>query len=158
MMNTRSLVALLVSVGLCLLAGASAGWITATSVESWYTQIRKPAWTPPSALFAPVWTTLYVMMGVSAWIVWRSDDASRRTALALFGLQLLLNAAWSFIFFGLRSPGWAVIEIALLWLILLVTIVSFVRISRPAAWLLVPYLLWVSFAAALNYSVWSLNS
>jgi tryptophan-rich sensory protein len=159
-MNTRlrSAAALIVSMGTCLLVGVSGSLVTATSVREWYPHIQKPSWTPPSAVFGPVWTVLFLLMGVSAWLIWReSVGSSRLTALLIFVTQLVLNGTWSVLFFGLRSPGWAVLEIVLLWSSIVATMIAFVRISRLAAGLLLPYLLWVSYAAALNGAIWSLN-
>jgi benzodiazapine receptor len=141
-----------------LAAGAVGGLATASSVDSWYDTIAKPDWTPPDWLFGPVWTTLYVLMGVAAWRVWRrSRPGGGRGALGLFGLQLALNAVWSFLFFGLRAPGPAFVELIALWVCIAATAVAFWRWDRLAAGLLAPYLLWVSFAGALNLSIWLLN-
>jgi tryptophan-rich sensory protein len=159
-MNTRlrSATALIVSTGTCLLVGVSGSLVTATSVREWYPYIQKPSWTPPSAVFGPVWTMLYLLMGVSAWLIWRNTEGSaRRPALLIFVTQLVLNGTWSFLFFGLRSPGWAALEIVLLWSSIVATMLAFARISRLAASLLLPYLLWVSYAAALNTAIWNLN-
>jgi tryptophan-rich sensory protein len=159
-MNTRirSLVALIVSTTTCLLVGVSGSLVTMSSLREWYPFIQKPSWTPPDALFGPVWSALYLMMGVSVWLVW-SDSASggRRKELGVFVLQLTLNALWSFLFFGLRNPGLAAFEIVLLWVAIVATMVVFARRNRLAAWLLLPYLLWVSFATALNVTIWRLN-
>lgn len=158
MLRRRPLIALIVSTGICLLVGLSGAIVTATSVREWYPHIEKPSWTPPGAVFGPVWTVLYLLMGVSAWLIWRhAAEIQRRRALWIFAIQLALNSIWSFVFFGLRNPGWAALEIVLLWSAIVATLVAFARISRVAAGLLVPYLLWVSFAAALNLSIWSLN-
>ena len=135
-------------------AGLIGSVFTASSISSWYQYLAKPELNPPSWVFGPVWTTLYLLMGIAAYLVWRVRALK---AHAVFFVQLALNALWSVLFFGLRSPGLALIEIALLWLAILVTIVSFNRVSRTAAFLLVPYLLWVSFATYLNYSIWILN-
>ena len=124
----------------------------------WYAQLNKPSWNPPSWIFGPVWTLLYVMMGVAAWQVWkRGGFASQRRPLGLFLLQLALNAAWTPLFFGLRQPGIAFAEIVLLWVTLLATIISFHRVHKQAAGLLLPYLAWVTFASALNFTLWRLN-
>lgn len=159
-MNTRlqSATRLVVSTGTCLLVGVSGSLVTATSVGEWYPLIQKPWWTPPSAVFGPVWTVLYLLMGVSAWLIWRdASGAARRSALLIFVIQLVLNGTWSFLFFGLRSPGWAALEIVLLWCSIVATMIAFARISRLAAGLLLPYLLWVSYATALNVAIWNLN-
>ena len=141
---------------LCLAVGAIGGWATQPAIEGWYRVIAKPDWTPPDWVFAPVWTLLYIMMAVAAWLVWQS----RRNigpALGLFFVQLALNLAWSLIFFGLRAPGLAALEIAALWLLVALTMVAFFRRVRVAGLLFVPYLAWVSFAAALNIAIWRLN-
>jgi benzodiazapine receptor len=157
-LQLRPVVSLIVFMGTCVLVGISASLVTATSVREWYPHIQKPSWTPPDAAFGPVWTVLYLLMGVSAWLVWRSSAGpARRRALLIFAIQLALNGLWSLLFFGLRNPGWAAVEIVLLWGAIVATIVVFARVSRIAAGLLVPYLLWVSFAAALNLAVWNLN-
>jgi tryptophan-rich sensory protein len=146
-------------VAVCLLAGAIGGIATSSSVETWYPGLRKPPWNPPAFVFGPVWTFLYITMGVSAWLVWRRRrDGSIRLPMTLFGLQLVLNTAWSLIFFGLRAPGLAALEIVLLWLAIAATAWSFARVSRAAAWLLAPYLAWVTFAVLLNGAIWRLNS
>ena len=122
----------------------------------WYEALAKPSWNPPNWIFGPVWTVLYGMMAVAAWLVWRRHGFAG--ALALFVLQLGLNVVWSWLFFGLESPGLAVVDIAALWLAILATILAFRKLSPPAAALLVPYLMWVSFAAALNFTIWRLNA
>ena len=141
---------------MCLAHGIG-GAITETSI--WYQTLAKPSWMPPDWLFGPVWTALYVLMAVAAWVVWRRGGATAaRLPLGLFGLQLALNVGWSAIFFGLRLPGVAFAEILLLWLAIAATAVAFWRRSKLAAWLLAPYLAWTTFAAVLNASIWSLNS
>ena len=142
----------------CLAVGGAGGWVTSEAVTTWYPTLRKPEWTPPSWLFGPVWTTLYLMMGTAAWRSWRSRSSQgARSALSLFGVQLALNLLWSVLFFGLRSPGAAFFELVLLWLAILATIMQFRRLDPAAAWLMVPYLAWVSFAGALNFAIWRLN-
>jgi len=124
----------------------------------WYAALTKPAWNPPNWIFGPVWTALYAMMAVSAWLVWQgSEGAVRRRALGWYAVQLVLNAAWTPLLFGLHFLGVAFAEILLLWVAIAATIAAFRRVSRVAAWLLVPYLAWVSFAAALNFTLWRLN-
>ena len=155
----RDGIALLIFVGICLAVEFVSGWSTQSSVRDWYLQIRKPSWTPPGWIFAPVWTYLYITMGVAAWLVWRGREHPAATAsLWLFGLQLLFNGLWSVVFFGLRQPGWGLVDISLLWIVLLAATVFFFRVSPTAGFLMVPYLLWVSFASALNFSIWRLNS
>jgi tryptophan-rich sensory protein len=125
----------------------------------WYGALRKPAWNPPGWIFAPVWTVLYASMGVAAWLVWsRVGARGRGRALGLFLVQLGLNALWSPLFFGLQSPGWAFVDISLLWLALVGTVVVFWQVRPSAGLLLLPYLVWVSFASALNLAIWRLNS
>ncbi len=146
-------------------AGIIGALFTTPAVQSdWYAGIVKPALNPPAWVFGPVWTTLFALMGIAAFLVWSSyakasEDKKRgvKVALILFGSQLVLNTLWSIIFFGLHNPGGALIEIIFLWLAIIATIVMFYRISKPAAWLLVPYILWVSFAVYLNFAIWTLN-
>jgi translocator protein len=140
-------------VAISFLASAPGAWF---SPGDWYAGLDKPAWNPPGWLFGPVWTVLYAAMGVSAWLVWRCGRDSR-SALAPFFVQLALNAAWTPVFFGMHEMGWAFAVILALWLAIAVTIAVFARHSRPAALLLLPYLAWVTFAAALNFSLWRLN-
>jgi benzodiazapine receptor len=167
----RSAFVLLVSIALCFVAAALGSIATAPAIGSWYRMLAKPDWTPSDAAFGPVWTTLYLMMAVAAWLVWRTGVASeapstrpldRRTAsvpfaLALFTVQLVLNVAWSWIFFGMRSPGWAALEIAALWLGIAATTIAFFSRSHLAGWLMTPYLAWTTFAAALNVAIWRMN-
>lgn len=142
---------------LALTFAASAGALV-VSVDGWYAGLAKPTWNPPASLFGPVWTTLYVMMALAAWLIWREGGwRANRPALLLFLLQWALNAAWTPLFFGLHRPGLAFVEILALWGALLATIVAFWRKSPKAAALLIPYLLWVSFAAILNATIWRLN-
>jgi tryptophan-rich sensory protein len=125
---------------------------------AWHAELVKPAWNPPNAVFAPVWILLYVLMGTAAWLVWRrADTPGRRTALALFLVQLALNGAWSWLFFGRHAIGAALVEILVLWLAILATLLAFRRISPAAAALLAPYLAWVTFASALTFAIWRLN-
>ncbi|MFO0991024.1 MAG: TspO/MBR family protein [Hyphomicrobiales bacterium] len=146
-------------IALCLAVGAAGGWITARSVAEWYPTLTKPAWTPPNSLFGPVWTALYVMMAFAAWLVWRKDArfAGVRVALILFFLQLALNFLWSFLFFGSKAPGLALIDIAALLLVLALTVWAFFQQSRWAGLIMLPYLAWVGFATALNFAIWRLN-
>ena len=142
-------------IGLCLAVGIIAGLVTAPAVIEWYPTLAKPSWTPPSWLFAPAWTVLYILMAVAAWLVWKAGNA--KAALILFFGQLLLNLAWSVLFFGARSPGFGLIDVTAMWLAIAATIFAFAFRSRLAAFLMVPYLCWVSFAAALNASIFMLN-
>lgn len=122
----------------------------------WYVSINKPAWNPPSWIFGPVWTALYLMMAAAACLVWRRDGWRR--PLWLYLVQLLLNAAWTPVFFGAREIGWALVVILVLWAAILVTLLAFRQVSRAAGWMLVPYLAWVSFATVLNLTLWRMNS
>jgi tryptophan-rich sensory protein len=146
----------------CLLVTFTAGAIgglamTASSFE-WYRSLAKPSWNPPNWLFGPVWTLLYIAMAVSAWLVWqRRPTCDVRAALVLFGLQLLFNAAWTVLFFAMGSPIAGLVDIALLWCSLLATLVLFWRVTAPAGLLMLPYLVWVTFAAGLNLQIWRLN-
>lgn len=123
----------------------------------WYAQLIKPAWTPPDAVFAPVWTLLYAMMALAAWLVWRVRGWIS-AAMGLYALQLVLNGVWSWLFFGQHRIGWAALEIGMLWGLIIATLVAFWRLRPSAGWLLVPYAAWVGFAVALNAAVWRLNS
>jgi len=139
-------------------AGALGAVVTIPQIPGWYRLIAKPAWTPPDQVFGPAWTTLYLLMALAAFLVWRRpDQPARGWALRLWWVQLAANLLWSPLFFGLHWLGLALAEIALLWLLVLATLVAFRRVNGLAAGLLAPYLLWVSFAAALNAAVWQLN-
>lgn len=142
---------------LCAAAGAI-GAIASVSAAQFYAALERPDWAPPAALFGPVWTLLYTAMGVAAWLVWRERGWSRaRGALGLFVLQLACNALWSWLFFGWHLGGLAFADILVLLALIVATVIAFARIRRLAAWLLAPYLAWVTFAALLNYFVWQLN-
>ncbi len=134
-------------------------WTTPAITSGWYANLAKPEFSPPNWIFAPVWTTLFAMMGVAVFLVWKKDFGRKsvKIALATFLVQLMLNIGWSAIFFGKQSIGGALIEIIFLWLAIFATILSFAKISRSAAWLLAPYILWVSFAGYLNFAIWTLN-
>lgn len=154
------MLALLGFVGLCLLVWGAAGAATATSVRSWYLPLARPPGAPPNWLFGPVWTTLYPMVGVSAWLVWRRMDVGverKRAALRLWGWQLLINAAWAPAFFGLRSTGLGLAVIVPLLLSIVLTMRAFLPLQRGAAALLVPYAAWVAYASYLNLGFWWLN-
>lgn len=144
--------------GFLLLTFAAAAIGSQFMPGEWYARLAKPSWTPPSWLFGPVWTLLYVLMAVAAWLVWKDRGfAGARVALVLYGVQLALNAAWSWLFFGLQRPGLAFAEILVLWIAILATLIAFWRHRALAGALLVPYLAWVSFATALNLAIWRLN-
>lgn len=145
----------------CLTVGFLSGFATQSSIKTWFPTLIKPVFNPPSWLFAPVWTVLYILMGLAFAIVWSKQIKNNKTknkAMALFGIQLLLNALWSVLFFGLCNPFLALIEILLLWLFIYETIRAFQKIDTTASRLLYPYLAWVSFATILNGSIWYLNS
>jgi translocator protein len=126
---------------------------------AWYGSLDKPSWTPPNAVFGPVWTVLYLLMAIAAWLVWSARGFSgARTALTLYLLQLALNTAWSWLFFGEHRIGLALLDIVVLWLLIAATLVLFWRIRPVAGWLLVPYLVWVGYAAALNYAIFQANT
>lgn len=142
----------------CFAAAALGAGATRRSVKNWYPTLHRPAWTPPDWIFAPVWSTLYFMMALSAWLVWRDSTwPAARPALLLFAIQLVLNAIWSVLFFALHRPGPAYAEILLLLAMIVATITAFLPLSFFAAWLLLPYALWVAFAAYLNLRIWQLN-
>lgn len=150
---------LLISIAVPLAVGAIAGIATSNNVNTWYPELNKPSFNPPNWLFGPVWTVLYIMMGISLYLVWNKPAGEpRRRAITVFFIQLALNFLWSFVFFEWHQIGWALADISLLWLTLLWCIILFAKIHRTAAWLLVPYILWVSFATALNASIFMLNS
>ena len=139
-------------------SAAAIGAIASANAGSFYQQLTRPSWAPPSSLFGPVWTVLYLMMGIAAWLVWSERERKpTRTAITLFVVQLAFNTLWSWIFFAWREGGWAFAEILLLWVLIVATVVAFWRVRRLAAALMVPYLLWVTFAAALNFAIWRLN-
>ena len=144
---------------ICELAGIIGSIFTFSAIPTWYATLTKPALNPPSWIFGPVWTTLYALMGIAAFLVWKKGWNRKNVpkALSVFSLQLILNASWSIVFFGLHSPGWALVNIILMWLAIVWTMILFYKISKPAMWLLVPYILWVSFASYLNYAIWVLN-
>jgi tryptophan-rich sensory protein len=146
-------------VGICVVLGAAGGLITAPQIQTWYTTLEKPGFTPPNWVFGPVWTLLYALQGVAAWLIWRAglDRRIVRLALGLFATQFVLNIAWSPAFFGLESPILGLVVIVPLWFAIVATMAAFSRVDRRAAALLVPYLAWVTFATALNYAIWTLN-
>ena len=152
--QTLGLIAWLV---LCF-AAASVGAVASIQAKSFYSQLAQPAWAPPGSLFGPVWTVLYAMMAIAAWLVWRSGGfRAHRIAFSVFFAQLVLNGLWSWLFFAWQLGAVAFADIVLLWLLIVATIVSFWRVRPVAGALLIPYLLWVSFAAGLNYALWQLN-
>jgi tryptophan-rich sensory protein len=157
-MNT--FVKITIALVVCLAVGYSASLITRPSVETWYPTIEKPFFNPPNWIFMPVWTLLYIFMAVAAGLVWdtiKEQNEAVKKALGFFIIQLTLNAIWSYLFFGLKNPMLALIEIALLWLMIYETYLKFTKINKTAGYLLIPYLAWVGFAAILNASIWWLN-
>jgi benzodiazapine receptor len=153
-------VKLFAAIVVCQLAGVAGSFFTFPSVGTWYAGLVKPSFSPPNWVFGPVWIALYALMGVALYIVWQKGPRKKevRTALAVFGVQLLLNSLWSVVFFGLHLPSVAFFEIVMLWASIAATIFLFYGISRNAAYLLVPYFVWVSFASLLNFSIWMLNA
>jgi tryptophan-rich sensory protein len=150
---------LIFSILLCELVGVIGSLLTFKAIPTWYAGLVKPALNPPSWLFGPVWTVLYALMGIAAFLVWKQGWPRKevKIALGIFGVQLVVNGIWSILFFGLHSPLLALVDILLLLVLILVTLVLFYRVSKPSAYLLVPYLCWVSFATYLNYMIYVLN-
>ena len=154
----RKAIVLVLLLAACLGVGQLGAWLTRPQIDTWYAALDKPSWTPPDLAFPIVWTILYVMMALAAWLMWlRARPGEARWPFLLFFAQLALNFLWSALFFGLRNPAAGVIGIAALIAVLVATIASFRRVSATAAWLLMPYLLWVCFAAALNVAIWQRN-
>jgi translocator protein len=145
-------------VAICGGAAAVGSWFTASSVKTWYPRLIKPAGTPASWVFAPVWSALYLMIATAAWLVWLQRSAVHVVLpLTLFSIQLMLNAIWSFVFFRLRLPGAALVEIAFLLAAIALTAANFEPVSPPAFWLMIPYLAWITYATYLNAGIWRLN-
>ena len=154
----RTTVGLVVCLVVTYGAAAIGGLAMSGGPGGWYQTINKPTWNPPGWVFGPVWTLLYTLMAIAAWLVWRrAAETSVALPLALFAVQLALNAAWTWFFFGWHQPGWAFGEIALLWVAILATMVTFWRVTPTSGALLVPYLAWVSFAGVLNFTLWRMN-
>lgn len=149
----------IVSILICQAAGLIGAVFTTPNIATWYVGIVRPAFNPPNWIFAPVWTTLFILMGISLYLVWEKglDRRNARMAVSVFGVQLILNILWSVLFFGFQNPLLGLVEIIVLWVAILVSIVLFYRISKTGAYLLIPYILWVSFAAFLNYNIYILN-
>ena len=150
---------LAVSILVCQGAGIIGSFFTLPAISTWYTTLLKPSFNPPNWIFAPVWTLLFLLMGISLYLIWNRGlrDKETKKAIFIFGVQLILNMIWSVLFFGLQSPLYAFIEIIILWFAILLTIISFYKIFKAAAYLLLPYILWVTFASALNFSILILN-
>jgi benzodiazapine receptor len=157
-MQVRKIFGFFVLLGITFAAAAIGGWASANA-PGFYASLSKPFWAPPPSVFGPVWTVLYLLMAVAAWLVWREGQGPEiRKALILYLIQLLLNALWTWIFFAWRLGGWALAEIIVLWVTIILTITAFYRVRPLAGFLLFPYLAWVSFAAALTAALWHLNS
>ena len=162
-MNTSKTISstwkLIIAIFICEAIGIVSALFVNTRMNPWFSKLNKPSWNPPAFLFAPVWTTLYLLMGISLWLIWKSTAPAQQknNAIILFSLQLFLNFWWSMIFFRFHSPAFALVEIILMLMLILLTIISFSKLSKPAAWLLIPYIAWVAFATILNYSIWALN-
>ena len=156
----KKLPKIIIAVAICLGIGFFSGFATQSSIDSWYETLNKPAFNPPNWIFAPVWTLLYILMGIAAGIVWSKGFYHKwvKTALYHFIFQLLFNGLWSIVFFGFRSPGFALIIILVLILLIVLTYKWFKIVNNTAAYLLLPYLVWVGFATILNFSIWQLNS
>jgi benzodiazapine receptor len=151
---------IIIAVVACLAIGYTSGMVTRSAITTWYPTLIKPSFNPPNWIFAPVWSTLFVMMGVAAGLVWseiKSSEEVVKKALIFFLIQLGLNALWSYLFFGLHNPMLAGLEIIVLWLMIYETYVQFAKINKTAGYLFIPYLAWVTFAAVLNGSIWWLN-
>lgn len=155
----KKLTYIAISVAICLLVGFLSGFATQTSVDNWYETLKKPFFNPPNWIFGPVWTILYIMMGIAAGIVWSKGlhHLWVKTALYHFSFQLIFNAMWSVVFFGFNQPFWALLVILILLALILLNMKSFRVVSKTAAYLLVPYFLWVCFATLLNYKIWEMN-
>ena len=158
-MGAKDIVKLVVSIVACQCAGLIGSVFTTPNIPTWYATLEKPFFTPPSWLFAPAWIILYVLMAIAAFLIWRKGllEEGVKCALIVFLVQLVLNALWSVVFFGLQSPLYGMVVIIALWIAILLTIIKFFKLSTAAGALLLPYILWVSFAAVLNISIWVLN-
>lgn len=148
---------LIISLALPQLLGGLGAFFTLTSVNSWFVTLNKPSWNPPSWLFGPVWTLLYVMMGIACYLIWKSDHPMKKPLLKLYAVQLILNALWSPAFFGMQSPLLGLVVIIPLWIAIVLCILQFKKMSSLASGLMVPYLIWVTFATALNTAIMVLN-
>ncbi len=148
---------LIISLLIPQLVGGLGAWATFTSVQSWYPTLAKPAFNPPNWIFGPMWTLIYVLMGIACFLIWKSKHPRKKQLLILYGVQLFFNALWSPAFFGLQSPGLGLLVIIPLFVLIVFCVIQFKKVSAPASWLMVPYLLWVGFASMLNFSIWMLN-
>ena len=143
---------------LTLSLGGAGGYFTVNEIKSWFVTLNKPSFNPPNYLFGPIWSLLYFLMGISLYLIWQQPRSTqRKQAITIFLIQFALNVSWSFIFFKQHQILWALVDIIALWLFILITILSFAKLNKTAAWLLVPYISWVSFATLLNAAIWLLN-
>lgn len=158
-MHIKNLPKFILSIFICQLAGVVGSLFTKGAIDGWYITLVKPVFSPPNWIFAPVWIILYFLMGIALYLVWETKVKKKQVndAIQLFGVHLLINATWSIVFFGLKSPFLAFLNIMALWLLIILVIYKFWYVNKTAAYLLIPYLLWVSFATFLNYSIWVLN-
>jgi tryptophan-rich sensory protein len=158
-MKISNPIKLIISLVICQLAGIIGSLFTMSKIPTWYMTISKPELAPPNWIFGPVWTTLFILMSIALYLVWKQGTNRKdvKIALYIFGTQLILNVLWSIIFFGLENPGSAFVEIISLWISILLSIIYFYKISKPASYLLIPYITWVSFASYLNFMIWWLN-
>ncbi|MFZ2410205.1 MAG: TspO/MBR family protein [Candidatus Methanoperedens sp.] len=158
--NISGTVKLIVSIGICLSAGFLGSFFTTPAIPVWYAGIIKPSFAPPNWVFFPIWTVLFVMMGISLYLVWQKDAGEQKVkkAIFIFCIQLILNVLWSAAFFGWRSPFAGFMVILILWISIALTVISFMKISKTAGVLLIPYIAWVTFAAVLNFLIWRLNN
>lgn len=141
-----------------LIIGGLSGFLTTDAIQNYYLTLKKPSWNPPNSIFGPVWTVLYIMIGVAFALIWNQQDTAVRTqAMLLFGIQITLNFFWSLIFFRWQSPAWALVEILVMLVFIVLTVLAFQKLNKTAAYLMLPYLCWVSFASFLNFTIWKLN-
>ncbi len=158
MIKTRNVLKLIIAVVVSELAGVIGAIFTTPAISGWYTTLIRPSFSPPNWLFAPVWTLLFALMGIALFLIWKNNTATRKnTAYWFFFIQLILSIVWSIIFFYYHNISGAFIEIIFLWIVIFATIIAFYKISKPAGYLLLPYIVWVSFAAILNFVIWRLN-
>lgn len=158
-MNIKTIAKLISAILICQLAGAIGSLITISSVVSFYNTLNKPSFAPPSWLFGPVWITLYALMGISLYLVWNQlgKNKQARISIIIFAIQLAINTIWTYLFFGLQSPFYGLVGIIALWIAIAITIINFLKVSRKAAYLLIPYIIWVTIAMVLNYYILILN-
>ena len=157
--SKKNIIWLFFFISLCLILGNGlGGYFTFLSVETWYQTLNKPSFNPPDWVFGPIWTTLYILMGISIWLVWKNEDSKIRTiAIKIFWFQLAFNVFWTYLFFGIKKIGLSFIEILFLSCLILINIIYFFKINKTASYLLIPYLVWVLYASLLTYNIWMLN-